>query len=385
MAESYSLALALGRAHPAGVPHSATPLRSRLAISSPDSEDPRTPESEDPAEKGATVGRRLEEETLVSNSTLQGPLRVQFSHRSARLRAVAKSKTEIVYRTHSELSATLSSFVVPERHVRHPENPRLKLRDGNAFQSVQELNAARDFTRERMERHLKTQMVKDPTAFISVQTSLDSALALAVQKYTASKKCPRLLFVAKMDVSGLVPAILKAPMKTIKQWYNALDELMPVKYSDETRNVTIPIWVMDEEPYDGEPHTRPDTTIEEIYANEGVVWLCLSELTQSDLEVKAADTHAKEWLAVGRIPAECVTKVLRFDGQTLHPKKGANPVRSLGSVEKFYWNFDECMWLHQPDLSDTRPYFLQDAGEKRKRQIEVSEKRARARHERLST
>lgn len=73
-----------------------------------------------------------------------------------------------LYRTFYEISATLSSRVSKDTHVRHRENEELKLREGNAFQTVGEVKFEKNLTKEGIERHLVWNKKQDPSTWISM-------------------------------------------------------------------------------------------------------------------------------------------------------------------------------------------------------------------------
>jgi hypothetical protein len=81
-----------------------------------------------------------------------------------------------LYRTFHETSATLSSYVGEETHVKHRQTPKLKLHDGNAFQAISHFSMVNDLRRERIERHLSWQTKRDPSSFISAFNDLGNWL-----------------------------------------------------------------------------------------------------------------------------------------------------------------------------------------------------------------
>jgi hypothetical protein len=138
------------------------------------------------------------------------------------------------------------------------------------------------------------------------------------------------------------------------------------KSSTETRAVNIPVWVLDKKLYNGNPETRPSCGVDDIIDDGGNFWLCVNELTRSDLRVWASAAHMNEWLAVGNIPESIVTRVMPFDGAVLHTAKRSVPVRARTIEEPHYWNFDDKYWVHDPDLTKNwRPYREAKAGDKR--------------------
>lgn len=170
-----------------------------------------------------------------------------------------------------------------------------------------------------------------------------------------------------MDTSGLVAAVLTARKKCLQKWFSSSDAVAPTKISDETHWVNIPIWVMFETPYEGDPQLRPNTTIDEIVASNGSIWMCLTELMKSDLGVSASTSHRGEWFALSHIPTWCIKNVMPYDGETLYPKITHELIRSTASVENYFWNWQLQQWLHNPSISDYRAYREERIGDKRSR------------------
>jgi hypothetical protein len=94
-----------------------------------------------------------------------------FDRQEERMRAHGNKLPLVVYRYYSELSATLSAYVVPDSHKNHPERPRLMLEKGNGFQAVAEPKPHKDITRERFERHFIANRIRDPSSCISTTSS----------------------------------------------------------------------------------------------------------------------------------------------------------------------------------------------------------------------
>lgn len=104
---------------------------------------------------------------------------------------------ESLFRTFYEISATLSSRVSKDTHVRHRENEQLKLREGNAFQTVGEVNFNKGVTKEGIERHLVWNKKRDPSTWISMFDELckfqtPSKIASRLTHSRACKKARRI-------------------------------------------------------------------------------------------------------------------------------------------------------------------------------------------------
>lgn len=95
-----------------------------------------------------------------------------FSETPEQLRAFTRGNSNmlpsILYRTFYEISATLSSRVSKDTHVRHRENEGLRLREGNAFQTVGEVKFENNLTKEGIERHLVWNKKLNPSTWISM-------------------------------------------------------------------------------------------------------------------------------------------------------------------------------------------------------------------------
>lgn len=127
----------------------------------------------------------------------------------------------------------------------------------------------------------------------------------------------------------------------------------------------IPIWILGKTPDGGDSHKRPDCTIDDVLRAGGMFWFSMNELRTSDLRVWASGKHKNEWLAVGGIPKSIVIQAMPHDGAILHTSKKTEPVRARGCPEKYYWNYNNNRWDHNPNLKDYRPYRLAKAGDKR--------------------
>lgn len=99
-----------------------------------------------------------------------------FNDASERLRGLtvgaSNMRPSTLYRTFYETSVTLSSRVSKDTHVRHRENEHLKLRPGNAFQTVGEVQFNDNITKEGIERHLVWNKKENPSTWISMFNEL---------------------------------------------------------------------------------------------------------------------------------------------------------------------------------------------------------------------
>jgi hypothetical protein len=143
------------------------------------------------------------------------------------------------------------------------------------------------------------------------------------------------------------------------------DSLVTVNSSAKDRSVRIPVWIRD--------MARPDNgspiTFQDLHDSDADMWVLGSEMAQSgpyDMQYGAADTHNNEWLCCGPVPIAYVGRVMPFDGEKLHLKKGHEVVMSTKSSEEYVFDWDQRMWRHNPDTSDFRPFSLIDIGDKRK-------------------
>ncbi|KAL1795909.1 hypothetical protein ACET3X_006133 [Alternaria dauci] len=327
---------------------------------------PRPKKARAPASRPSTGGiSKVKSKKDFTTSVLQNPLLVDFSDPEALERGQSKHRPSKLYRYHFENAATLSLFVNKINHISHKEVPDLKFQDGNAFQSIGTFKPNLDITKERIHRHYKGTMMKEPTPCISAMSSLKDAEDIVRKMYKNRTSAPRRLLIAEIDVSRLEPATLKTTMSTT-QVNHSPDKSDPRTSSTTDRDVEIPIWVLDAVPYEGPPADRPSRTLDEILDSGGLIWLSVNELTRSDMELWAMKSHENEWLAMSRIPEDLITNVMPFDGAVPHTRKGHEVVRSRGTEEIYLWNFDIRQWVHDPDLTDFHPYRRARAGERRR-------------------
>ncbi|KAL6704945.1 hypothetical protein ACN47E_007490 [Coniothyrium glycines] len=310
--------------------------------------------------------------TYERKSNLQNRLKVSFRHPKARQRAaVMKNNAPIrhLFRNHDEKKATLSKYVSQDQHIGHPDEPLLQLVNGNSFQAIGTLKLNTEITKERIERAFNTPMKAEPTSLIAFWNTLLDARSAASRRFHKSKLVPRRGFVSEVDISHAMPATLSADMETAERWYFE-NELTPMKFKSDTRFVEIPIYVLDENPYEGEAIDRPDTTLGEIVTSGSMVWLSVAELMKSDLGVAASNRQQNVWFAVGSVPEWCITRVMPYDGHRLYTHKGQEVVQVTHNTETYLWDFDLSMWEHVPHMTDFRPYRLEQLGDKRRQEDE---------------
>jgi hypothetical protein len=140
----------------------------------------------------------------------------------------------------------------------------------------------------------------------------------------------------------------------------------PILTRTETRDVEIPIWILEKTPYSGDLASRPSCEVDDVLNAGGIFWFSVEELKNSDLNVWAKGTHQSEWLAVSSIPTRIITQHMPFDGMVLHTGKSAELIQARGDEQRWNWNWDTNRWDHEPDLTDFRPYRLAKFGDKRK-------------------
>ncbi|KAH6629438.1 hypothetical protein C7974DRAFT_186315 [Boeremia exigua] len=262
-----------------------------------------------------------------------------------------------LYRTFYELSATLSSRVSKDTHVRHRENENLILRDGNAFQTVGNPTFSEKVTKEGIERHLVWNKKKDPSAWISMFDELSHAKRRALFHYDESQRIGQRVTIAQISTADLIPATVHATCRSV--WEIVIKDKHYGKrllYSVTTRQVDIPIWVHSSV----RPTTTSSISSEQLIASHADLFVCIKELRKSNLvqgpkthsrrRTIAADGHNYEWLALGRILESRVTKVFPFDGKVFHMVKPSHTVRSTAAKENWIFDFDLETWRLESEL-----------------------------------
>lgn len=96
------------------------------------------------------------------------------------------------------------------------------------------------------------------------------------------------------------------------------------------------------------------------------MWMSRAELRLSDLNICGSKKQDSEWLCCCAIKVPAIKAIYPFDGDTVH-KKGYKLVKGLASIEKYYFNWDERRWIHNPNLTNFRPFRNATEEDKRKR------------------
>jgi hypothetical protein len=188
-----------------------------------------------------------------------------------------------------------------------------------------------------------------------------------------SRKAPRCLVITAINISDLVPATLTVDMSTTVDTHDPEHVDTNRTETKVYRNVKVPIWILDEIPYEGHARERPDCVVNDVLEAKGIFWFSVNELKKSDLCVWAAKSHTNEWLAVSGIPKSLVARTMPYDGMVLHTSQRAEAVQARRSPEPYFWNFDNECWDHKPDVTDYTPYRLAKAGDKRPRSREKTD------------
>jgi hypothetical protein len=123
-----------------------------------------------------------------------------------------------------------------------------------------------------------------------------------------------------------------------------------------TEDLQIPIWIRDS----GVPENCSKMTVEQLENTTADIWMSITELRRSNLQVSSSKGHDYEWLACGRIPTTRVTKVMPFDGKVLYSEKPNHIVTSRDTKEKWYFDWEEKMWKLRNPSRSKRPADAQD-------------------------
>ncbi|KAF3041889.1 hypothetical protein E8E12_005039 [Didymella heteroderae] len=289
-------------------------------------------------------------------------VRATFNNASERTRdltvGVRNMLPSTLYRTFYESSATLSSRVSKDTHVRHRENEQLKLRPGNAFQTVGEVHFNDSLTKEGIERQLVWNKKENPSTWISMFNELSHAKRRAHFQYGKSKRIGQRVTIAEISTVDLIAATIHATCVSVweilvKDKYIGWD----LHYSVTRRNVQIPIWVHKSvRPADGSSIT-PDQLMDSCPD----LFVSIQELRQSNL-VDGPQTHSRrrtirahghnyEWLALGRIRESRILKVIPFDGKIFHMTKPTSVVRSEAATEDWIFDFDLETWRLESEMN----------------------------------
>ena len=176
-----------------------------------------------------------------------------------------------------------------------------------------------------------------------------SAAAKKIAKDRYYKKSPPSdrVHITQISTQGLVPATIRGLLQTTQNTYMNKDELIPIKPATITyREVRIPVWIRSTAvPRDGSKITA------EQWKNSGAdMWVSVSELSQSKLNVQASSQHDTEWLCCGPVLMKHVIQVMPYDGDSEHPDDGTHPVvrskRNLGWI----WDWNLQRWIQDASL-----------------------------------
>ncbi|KAH7359825.1 hypothetical protein BKA66DRAFT_372905, partial [Pyrenochaeta sp. MPI-SDFR-AT-0127] len=274
-------------------------------------------------------------------SKLLDPIQITFKRSAERIRAQKPLLPAKFYRTFYETSATLSSFVSIDTHVKHRKRPDLKIDKSNAFQAVAEFKIHQFLTKEAIERHLVWNQKKKPSAFIS-----------AFNKFSIQRIGQR-VSVAQISTSGLIPATVQAKCESIVNIFNK-HKCTPEILKSKTfvQDVKIPVWIRQT----SKEGFGSSMTAEELATSGADIWLSITEIRKSNLkelgpksmtnrDIICAKGHDYEWLCCGNIPLSFITNVMPWDGKTLFHKNPGSPIRSFeNSGQPWVFNWEKKMW-----------------------------------------
>ncbi|KAF3006065.1 hypothetical protein E8E13_010969 [Curvularia kusanoi] len=308
-------------------------------------------------------GNWIKPEDEEISSTLIEP-KITFYELDEQLREKTRDQSKLLpstlYRTFYEGSATLSSRVSKDTHVRHRQNKVLKLRQGNAFQTVGEVKFNKHVNKEGIQRHLVWNKKKDPSAWISMFSGLSHAKRRAEFHYNESQRIGQRVTIAGISTAGLVAATLHADCRTVwkiqtRGKYYGKDEVSSIT----TRKVAIPVWVSRSAcPVDGS-----SIKAEQLMASHADLFVSIEELRHSNL-VEGPDSHCKrrtihahghnyEWLALGRIREDRIVKVIPYDGRAFHMTKPSYTVRSEDATDNWVFDFGVELWRLESQMNPT--------------------------------
>ncbi|KAH7113746.1 hypothetical protein B0J11DRAFT_584954 [Dendryphion nanum] len=300
------------------------------------------------------------DQRYVAYSQLIGPIIITFNEKSELFRAKSKILPESFWRTFHETSITLSSYVSKETHIKHREQPHLKIDDQNAFQSVGKFLPQSDLTRERIDRHLSWNKKRHPSSYISTFKNLTEAKKRAKFHYHDSQCVGHRVSIAEIRSHGLVPATLRTSYRTAMELHEKF-EGVGFKYQFTkcmTRDVNIPIWVRKTI-----VPTDQSAITEAQWLESGTdMWLSINELRLSDIQdvmckygsrdAIASRNHRCEWLCCGTIPKSLVNSVMPYDGKDLHATPSDIIIRSRASTQPWVFNWENSMWeLNHPQYT----------------------------------
>lgn len=257
---------------------------------------------------------------------------------------------------------TLADIAYRHTHVKHRNNLGLKLLEGNAFQSIEKFDLARDLTRKRIERHMIWNQKIDPTSYISAFSNLgentisNSHLmitdimagdALRRAKFHSvegvSKRIAERVAIAEIDTSRFRAVTIHGEVEeTIKTTFRLLFNLgrKTTKEEKSIQEVHIDAWIHEDALAAYED--AGSMTLAQLEASPYEMWLSVSELRHSTPKIPATKGHSYEWLACGNILESRVLNVMPFDGKTLYKKDPGFDIRS--SNGEHCWRYDWKTW-----------------------------------------
>ncbi|KAJ8109762.1 hypothetical protein OPT61_g7220 [Boeremia exigua] len=310
--------------------------------------------------KDKCKGEHIKPENEEVSSILEDAT-ISFSETPEMSRGLTPGRSSMLplnmYRTFYENSATLSSRVSKDTHVRHRENEQLRLQDDNAFQTVGEVNLEVNLTKEGIQRHLVWNKKKSPSGWISMFEGKSHSERRARFHYKDSQKIGQRVTIAEISTGDLIPATVHGTCRT--HWEIPTRDKYFAKtlhYSVTTRHIDMPVWVhRSARPADGS-----SVTLEQFKRSGAELFVSIKELRMSNVvrgpnnhsrrRTITADGHNYEWLALGRIPESRIEKVIPFDGTTFHDVKPSGTVRSEDATDDWIYDFDMETWRLESEM-----------------------------------
>jgi hypothetical protein len=184
--------------------------------------------------------------------------------------------------------------------------------------------------------------------------------------YDESKRIGERTCIARISTEGLVAATIHVKVQETITEYNGVDI---VKSTVTSRDVHIPVWIRNT----GVPDDRSEITVEQLVSSGADLWLSITELRRSNLDISCTRGHEYEWLACGQISKGHVTGVMPFDGKTVHPTRPPYIVMSLRSMSDWIYDWNMEQWRidrRLARLGRSQRQFRKEASLKRARDIE---------------
>ncbi|KAF2027098.1 hypothetical protein EK21DRAFT_72835 [Setomelanomma holmii] len=292
---------------------------------------------------------------LIRNST--------FTNEEERTGVHAEELPECVYRMFFEDSGTLSYYQPKECLKKSRDAPEAKLDPENGFQSLKRFVVPKHLTPERILLPFNPRRRTTVPPHVAAYHRLQDAQARCHVQYTESRAVGQRITATVFDMRTLIPGTMHGTLQTFKSTFRG-NTLVRLDHNVKERSVKIPIWIRNvARPADGSP-----ISVQELEDSGADMWVRGVEMRNTgptDMNYGAADTHDNDWLCCGPVPRSFTTKVMPFDGEKLHQKKTSQLIRSKESIEIYLFNWDLWKWQHNPDLTDFRPYRLEQAGDRR--------------------